>query len=139
MTLVLAAGNKQNVVLASDRRITSPSGPTFDELGKSAAIVFEDARLAWAFAGTATIGKGPLLPVTSEEYSAFTTSIASGDLFLTHLWIPQSIVQCAPPDYTAEGALSRFAAAATARFESLAARFGKRYTLSVVFAGSASL
>ena len=109
MTLVLAAGNKQNVV----HRDISPQNvfvPTFDELGKSAAIVFEDARLAWAFAGTATIGKGPLLPVTSEEYSAFTTSIASGDLFLTHLWIPQSIVQCAPPDYTAEGALSRFAA-----------------------------
>jgi hypothetical protein len=56
MTLILALLNRDQAVLASDRRVTHDGrlvDANDDEYDKTAIVTFEDARLAVAFTGLA--------------------------------------------------------------------------------------
>ncbi len=54
MTLVLCLGNRENVVLLSDRRVTRPGGSIVgDNSNQAAVLITRDARLAVGYTGIA--------------------------------------------------------------------------------------
>lgn len=94
MTLVLALGNRDQVIQISDRRLTDHrGGPCVLPENKATILTLADARLVCGFAGLART-RG----------------------FRTGQWIVEALAEAAKADHLAHGTVERFTTAATARF-----------------------
>ena len=108
MTLILAAGNSDQFIQISDRRLTREDGSIGDdESNKSILLRCANARLAIGFTG-----------------------LAGCEVFNTREWLLSTLNECALPDRTAHNLFNRFAIRATERFRRLhLARDRKRLTI----------
>ena len=103
MTLIIGFGNSQHFGIAGDRRFTNWDGSGFtDENVKVSSFVCPNARLAVGFAG-----------------------LARAPGFETAIWLLDSLLESAKPDYDAENTLQRFCDRATRDFGRL--QVDKRY------------
>lgn len=97
MTLILAAGNCDQFIQMSDRRLTKPDGSIVDdESNKSILLQCANARLAIGFTGLAGWGA-----------------------FNTRKWLLSALNECSLPDRTAENLFNRLAVRATEQFRQL--------------------
>ena len=115
MTLILALTNLQQVVLLSDRRVTSNGkliDDNDDESNKAAVLDCRNARLAVAYTGLARAGK-----------------------FFTNRWLPEALMDSAAPDFLMEPTIERFRQRATRDFASIPVNRPSDKRLSVVLAG----
>ena len=96
MTLIIAAGNPDQFIQVSDRRLTSNSVVHDDESNKAIVLNCSNARLSIGFTGLAKVGD-----------------------FNTRDWILSTVNECGPPDYTAENILKRFTHRASKDFSEL--------------------
>src|SRR5437899_1653556 len=99
MTLILASGNTQNVVLVSDRRFTAAGRVFHDEKNKVIVFACLDARLALAFTGLAEAGS-----------------------FKTADWLWRSLSEAAKPDYRMLNTIARLAEKASTEWVSVPAQ-----------------
>lgn len=76
MTLILAIGNLQQVVVVSDRRLTNNGVLVEDESNKATVLFCKDSRLAVAYTGLAKLGS-----------------------FSTRRWLPEALMESAAPDF----------------------------------------
>jgi hypothetical protein len=86
MTMIVTVGNLDNAILVSDRRLTMADGSWNDESNKAFVLITRDARMAIGFSGLAEV---PSLGLR------------------TRFWLPQTLSDCATPDYTLGSILSR--------------------------------
>ncbi|MCF7954969.1 MAG: SEC-C domain-containing protein [Phycisphaerae bacterium] len=93
MTLIIAAGNSDQFIQVSDRRLIANGVVQDDESNKSIILLCKNARLAVGFTGLAKAGS-----------------------FNTREWLLRTLNKCAPPDYTAKELIERFAEKATKYF-----------------------
>lgn len=93
MTLIIAAGNTEQFIQVSDRRLTSNGKLIEDESNKAIVLTCSNARLSVGFTGLAKAGS-----------------------FETRKWLSKTLNECAPPDYTAEQLIKRFTVKATSEF-----------------------
>lgn len=96
MSLILTLGNSQQVIQISDRRLTYTNKPPDEESNKATIILCEDARLAYGYAGLASVNG-----------------------FRTERWLYDVLMACAPPDFQAGHILNRLEERATNDFNSL--------------------
>ncbi len=94
MTLVISAGNSEQIIQVSDRRLTNRGKLVNDESSKAIILHCGNARLSVSYTGLASVGKS----------------------FITRKWLLKTISECAPPDYTAEQIIIRFTERATREF-----------------------
>lgn len=112
MTLILAMGNRQQVVLVSDRRLTR-NGVLFEDESNKASVIFcKDARLAVAYTGLAQLGN-----------------------FQTRRWLPEVLMDSAAPDFLMIPTIERFTERATRDLANINVSKPQDKHLSVVFAG----
>ncbi len=115
MTLIIAAGNSEQFIQVSDRRLTVNGVVNDDESNKAIVLNCANARLAIGFTGLA-------------KFSSFNTRD----------WLLSTLNECGPPDYTAGNILNRFKDRATQDFQSLSALGGlpqQNKRLSIMFTG----
>lgn len=115
MTLIIAAGNTDQFIQVSDRRLSSNRGVEDDESNK--AIIFNcgNARMSVGFTGLATAGT-----------------------FSTRKWLLATLNECAAPDYIADQIIKRFTDRATEDFRNIAqlkALPSSQKRLSIMFTG----
>jgi len=96
MTLVLTAGNSDQFVQISDRRITVNGALQDDESNKAVVLNCANARLAFGFTG-----------------------LARAVDFETRKWLLSTINECGPPDYSAQAVLERVKEKATQAFQTI--------------------
>jgi hypothetical protein len=96
VTLIIAAGNPDQFIQVSDRRLTSDGVIQDDESNKAIVFYCANARLSVGFTGLARVGS-----------------------FSTKNWILNAVSECAPPDYTAEKIIKRFTERATKDFRKI--------------------
>lgn len=94
MTLIIAAGNIDQFIQVSDRRLTSNGIVKDDEANKLIVLNCANARLAVGFTGIARFGS-----------------------FETREWILKTLNESAPPDYTAEYIVKRFTEKTSKEFQ----------------------
>ena len=85
MTIILALGNRENVIQLSDRRLTSKGKIVDEEAGKAGVVSFNNGRFTYGFTGIARIG----------------------DLDINR-WILDTLLEEGPPDYVGGKVLERF-------------------------------
>jgi hypothetical protein len=115
MTLILAFGNREQIIQLSDRRITVSGWPSSEESNKAGLLVCANARLMFGFTGLAHVGS-----------------------FNTHQWLLDVLYDSGPPDYIALSILERLKQRASEDFRNHPAirRLGKRdRKLSIIFSG----
>jgi SEC-C motif-containing protein len=112
MTLIIGLANSQQVILISDRRLSSNGRVVEDESNKASVLICRDARLAVAFAGLAQAGT-----------------------FLTRRWLLEALLKSAEPDHLMWPTISRFRDRATREFATITAVRKQDKRLSVVLAG----
>lgn len=115
MTLIIAAGNPDQFVQVSDRRLTANGVVQDDESNKAIVLNCANARLSIGFTGLAKVGT-----------------------FNTRDWILSTVNECGPPDYTAANILKRFTGKASKDFfemKQLNALPRKHRRLSIMFTG----
>jgi hypothetical protein len=115
MTLIISAGNSEQFVQVSDRRLTRNGVLQDDESNKAIVLNCANARLALGFTGLAKAGD-----------------------FETREWLLSTISECGPPDFTAQAVLERVREKATQVFQNLPVlknlpKINKR--LSIMFSG----
>jgi hypothetical protein len=93
MTLIIAAGNSDQFIQVSDRRLTSNGVVKDDESNKAIIFNCANARLSVGFTGLAQAGT-----------------------FNTRDWLLSALNECGPPDYTADKIIKRFTARASNDF-----------------------
>jgi len=93
MTLIIAAGNTEQFIQVSDRRLTSNGILKEDESNKAIILTCGNARLSVGFTGLAKAGS-----------------------FDTREWLLKTLNECAPPDYAADQIIKRFTEKATKEF-----------------------
>lgn len=93
MTLIVAAGNEDQFVQVSDRRLSNNGHISDDESNKAIVFNCANARLAVGYTGIAEFGT-----------------------FKTKDWLLEGLNKCALPDYTAENSLKRFTEKASLDF-----------------------
>jgi hypothetical protein len=98
MTLIIALGNRDQVMQISDRLLTIDGTLREDESNKAGTFFCADARLIYGFTGLARIGD-----------------------FETNRWLIHILTQCAPPDFTAYKTLERLKERANQDFQNLPA------------------
>ena len=96
MTLIITAGNNEQFIQVSDRRITVNGALQDDESNKAVVLNCANARLAFGFTGLAKAGD-----------------------FETRKWLLSTINECGPPDYSAQAVLERVKEKATQAFQSV--------------------
>ena len=96
MTLIITAGNSEQFIQVSDRRVTINGAIQDDESNKAIVLNCANARLAVGFTGLARVGD-----------------------FNTREWLVSTINECGPPDYTAQSILERVKEKATQAFQSI--------------------
>lgn len=94
MTLILALGNREQVIQVSDRRVTVNCKLQDDESNKCGVINCKGGRLAYGFTGLAKV---------------------SG--FETRKWLLDALLDSGPPDYSALGITNRLTDRATRDFQ----------------------
>jgi hypothetical protein len=126
MTLILATGNSQLTVVASDRRLShgSVNRPPEDEFNKAAVLICDDARVAIAFTGLASVGKIP----------AGQRGPAPPEAFLTTQWILETLSRASRSDHQLRPLIDRFTIEATNRWKKLKVAQMDKWT-EFVFAG----
>ena len=115
MTLIIAVGNRDQVIQISDRLLTVDGTLREDESNKAGTLFCADAQLIYGFTGLARISD-----------------------FETNRWLIQALTQCAPPDFTAYKTLERLKERANQDFQNLPAlrHLNKTHkNLSVMFSG----
>jgi hypothetical protein len=112
MTLILVLANLQQVVLLSDRRLTSDGRLVDDESNKAAVFDCRNARLAVAYIGLAKAGN-----------------------FLTKRWLPAALAESASPDFLMGLTIERFPERTTRDFASIHTSKPSDKRFSVVLAG----
>lgn len=115
MTLIIAAGNQDQFIQVSDRRLTVNGVIADDESNKAIVLQCANARLAVGFTGLARIG-----------------TFNTGD------WILSALNECGPPDYTAQSIIERFTGRATKDFteiKQLGGLSAEHSRLSIAFTG----
>jgi hypothetical protein len=112
MTLIIGLANKHQVILISDRRLSSNGKVVEDESNKASTFVCRDARLAVAFTGLAKTGR-----------------------FLTSRWILDALQESAKPDYMMKPTIARFCDLATRDFAKINNVRKQDKRLSIVLAG----
>jgi hypothetical protein len=117
MTLIIAMGNQQHVVLVSDRRLSSNGQPTNDESNKAGVFACRNARLAVAYTGLAV-----------QE-----TDFARTNNFID--WLPLALMKAAAPDYLMRPTIERFSERATQYFAGVQVRRRTDKKTTVVLAG----
>jgi len=55
--MILAMGNRDNIIQISDRRLTKAGSIHEEDWGKSGSVVFPNGRFAFGFCGIAKVGK----------------------------------------------------------------------------------
>lgn len=115
MTLIIAAGNTEQFIQVSDRRLTANGRLIEDESNKAIVLTCSNARLSVGFTGLARAGS-----------------------FNTREWLLKKLNECAPPDYIADQIIKRFTEKATKEFSHIPnlkslSRVHKR--LSIMFTG----
>ena len=99
MTLVLVLGNRQNVILLSDRRLTLPDGTiAASDSNKASVLITKDARLAIGYTGFAGFGASisNLGPPASDD-------------FKTAWWLADALSKISDsPDIPARDLIERF-------------------------------
>jgi SEC-C motif len=115
MTLLLCLANQDQVILASDRRLTRNGLVENDEFNKAVVLTCRDAQLAVAFTGLAAVDLGPNAPG-----------------FDTGQWILEALMEAAPPDYLMEPLINRLCDKTTKQWAKLRVA-DKR--LTVIFTG----
>lgn len=93
MTLIIAAGNTEQFIQVSDRRLTSNGKFKEEESNKAIVLTCSNARLSVGYTGLAKAGS-----------------------FDTRKWLLKTLNECAPPDYTADQIIKRFTEKATKEF-----------------------
>jgi hypothetical protein len=96
MTLIITAGNSEQFIQVSDRRLTINGALQDDESNKAVVINCVNARLAFGFTGLAKAGD-----------------------FETRKWLLSTINECGPPDYSAQSVLERVKEKATQAFQTI--------------------
>jgi hypothetical protein len=112
MTLIIGLGNQDQVVLISDRRLSSNGKVYEDESNKASTFVCMDARLAVAFTGLAKAGS-----------------------FLTRRWLLEALLESAKPDYMMRSTIIRLRDRATRDFAKLTNIRKQDKRLTIVLAG----
>ena len=115
MTLVLCLGNRQNVTLLSDRRLTVGDTISDDESNKATLLVTKDARVAVGYTGIAGLGK-----------SASTSGPPAPGEFRTSFWILEALRDSAPPEETAAPLANRFLERCNSDINALAVPLSQR-------------
>ena len=85
MTLIVALGNRDQVIQVADRRLTAKGIVVDEESNKCGTIFFDDGRFNFGFTG-----------------------IARALGLEVNRWILEALHDCGPPDYTAYNSLDRF-------------------------------
>ena len=85
MTLIIAAGNPDQFIQVSDRRLTSNGIVKDDESNKAIVFNCANARLSVGFTG-----------------------LAQAETFNTKDWLLSALNECGPPDFTADKIIKRF-------------------------------
>ena len=93
MTLILAVGNRENMIQLSDRRLSCDGKIIDDESNKVGVLVCRNARLAFGFTGLARYGS-----------------------FKTYDWLLDTIYESGTPEFTAYEILCRVTEKATFSF-----------------------
>jgi hypothetical protein len=96
MTLIIALGNRDQVIQISDRRVTVNGILQDDESNKAGVLFCANARLAFGFTGLARFAE-----------------------FETRHWLLNALIQSAPPDFNAHKMLERLKEHATQDFQNL--------------------
>lgn len=115
MTLIIAAGNSDQFVQVSDRRLTTNGNVQDDESNKAIVFNCSNARMSVGFTGLAKVGS-----------------------FSTRDWLLSTLNKCAPPDYVADEIIKRFTERATEEFNrnpQLKLLSGAQKRLSIMFTG----
>jgi hypothetical protein len=115
MTLIISAGNSDNFIQLSDRRLSFNGTLVDDDCNKATVLVCKNARFAVGFTGLARYGS-----------------------FETQSWLAETLCNCGPPDFDAKSILDRFAEKATSDFHSrpdLRAAPALHKRLSIMFTG----
>ena len=115
MSLIVAAGNHDQFIQLSDRRLSINGRICTDESNKAIVLNCANAHLSIGFTGLAECGA-----------------------FKTKDWILKTIHECAPPDYTAENIVKRFTDRASfdfGRLPELKLLPSQHKRLSVMFTG----
>lgn len=115
MTLIISAGNSDNFIQLSDRRLSFNGTLVDDDCNKATVFVCKNARFAVGFTGLARYGS-----------------------FETQTWLVETLCNCGPPDFDAKSILDRFTEKATLDFCSrsdLRAAPASFKKLSVMFTG----
>ena len=115
MTLIITAGNSEQFIQMSDRRLTVNGAVQDDESNKAVVLNCANARLTFGFTG-----------------------LAKADNFETREWLLSTIDECGPPDYSAQAVLERVKKKATQEFQSIPVLNNlpkSKKRLSVMFSG----
>ena len=96
MTLIVTAGNNEQFIQVSDRRLTVNGVVQDDESNKAIVLNSADARLAIGFTG-----------------------LAKAASFETREWLLSTINECGPPDYFVQAVLERVKEKATQAFQNI--------------------
>jgi hypothetical protein len=112
MTLILAAGNTDQVILVADRRFTYWDGSVHDEKNKAIVFTCLDAQLVLAFTG-----------------------LAEARNFRTADWLWHSLSIAAEPDYLMLNTMARLTQMATEQWRQLGNVLPTRRRLSIVAVG----
>ena len=115
MTLIITAGNSEQFIQVSDRRLTVNGTTHDDESNKAVVLNCANARLAFGFTGLARAAD-----------------------FDTRKWLLTTINECGPPDYSAQAVLERVKEKASRAFQSITILRSlpkKDKRLSVIFSG----
>lgn len=93
MTLIISAGNSENFIQVSDRRLSFNGVMADDDYNKATVFVCKNARLAIGFTGLARFGS-----------------------FDTQTWLTETLCNCSLPDFDAKSIIDRFTEKATSAF-----------------------
>lgn len=115
MTVILALGNQDQIILVCDRRLTINGKLLDDEATKGGIFICSNGRFAYGFTGLARIGD-----------------------FDTQNWLINSITNLGQPEFTAKPILDRLTEKATRDFSSypvLSRACRKGIRITIMFAG----
>ncbi len=115
MTLILVAGNEDQIVQISDRRLSNQVSVVTEESNKVGSLVCRDGRFLYGYAGLAEFGT-----------------------FKARKWIMDTLFDCAEPDYLSQNIIKRFQKKATEYFNT-SKEFAKlkksQRRISIIFTG----
>ena len=115
MTLIIAAGNSDQFIQISDRRLSSNGKIIEEEANKAFVLNCSNARLSVGYTG-----------------------LANAESFSTRDWLLSTINECGPPDYTAKNIILRFTERASKEYSEnpIIKRLSKVHSrLTVMFTG----